>query len=359
MNNIDLFIGNFVDSNTKELPDGVSFAGNYYQEKIRLILNITYSLSLFYGDNKNIYESSDEIEYVVLKRRRHVYNILYIIKNIRNLSKKRNRNKTILFYNLSAYSLIYFIYYVFFVKSKVVVLLADSGFLLEKKVISRLISKALTHAYGILSVREIPEIRRFKSKVEIMPGIISNDLLPVESKKIPNTVLLSGSLGITTGLILALEYFSKQTQLKLNITGIPYLMSNLEFEKTLEKYKSNNISYLGVLDYKDYISVLTSVEFTLSLRNPKEIEHQYNFPSKILEYMSYGNIVISSLKYPELIDDIYIKTEFSLNGLNECFEKILNTSIYERELLSSNARNFVKNHFSEEVLTTKIEYLFK
>lgn len=359
MNEIDLFIGNFIDSDTNKLPNGVSLAGNYYQKKIRSILNISSSISLFYSENDKGYEYSDKVENIILKRRRHVFNVFNIIKSLKKLSKNRKKNKTILFYNLSIYSLVYYIYYVFFIKAKVVILLTDAGFLLEKNVISRLLSKFMSYAYGILALREIREIRKFRSKVEIMPGIISKDLLLHESKKISNTVLLSGSLGATTGLILALEYFSSQTQLKLYITGVPYLISDLEFEGILNKYKSNSISYLGVLDYKDYISVLTSAEFTLSLRNPKEIEHQYNFPSKILEYMSYGNIVISSLKYPELIDDIYIKTDYSLNGLKECFEKILCTSANERDLLASNARNYVKNHFSEEVLMLKIENLFK
>jgi hypothetical protein len=359
MKNIDLFIGHFIDSDTKELPIGVSFAGNYYQKKVRSILNINHSLSIFFGDKGKTYESNNKTSYIVLRKRRYVFNFLCLVKNILKFPFKRIKNTTILFYNLNIYSLFYFISYILFTKARVVVLLTDAGFLLEKNIISQIISKALSYSYGILTLREISDLRKFKSKVEVMPGIILKEVFSIESKKIPNTVLLSGSLGITTGLLLALEYFSNQSKLKLIITGVPYLMSNIEFERILEKYKSNFISYLGVLDYKDYINVLTSSEFSLSLRNPKDVEHQYNFPSKILEYLSYGNIVISSLKYPEIFDNIYFKTEFSINGLNECFEQILGTSGIDRELLSTNARNFVKNYCSEEVLKAKIYNLFE
>jgi glycosyltransferase involved in cell wall biosynthesis len=356
---VDLLIGHFIDSDTKVLPIGISFAGNYYQEKTRSILNIRHSISLIYEERDKKFNSNDKIEYIALKQKRHIFNIFKIVKHILGLSWRGGKGKTILFYNLSIYSLIFYIYYVFITKARVVVILADAGFIIEKNITSRMISKALSYANGILTLREIQELRGYKSKIEIMPGIITKNLPSIESKKIPNTVFLSGSLGVTTGLILALEYFSNQSQLKLFITGVPYSMSNLEFERILEKYKSDNINFLGVLDYKEYIIALTSIEFGLSLRNPKEIEHQYNFPSKILEYMSHGSIVISSLKYPELIDDIYFSSEYSVEGLSDCFEKILKISINDRKILSKNARNFVKSQFSEEVLKIKIDNLFK
>ena len=73
--------------------------------------------------------------------------------------------------------------------------------------------------------------------------------------------------------------------------------------------------------------------------------------------MSYGNIVVSSLKYPELKDDVYYFTSYSIPGLNECFNTVLATSKGDRELLSSNARYFVETNFSGEVLKAKIEKL--
>ncbi len=359
MKNIDLFLGHFIDCDTKEMPIGISFASNYYQQKIKSILNINHSISIFYGENNKKYETKNEVEYLILKQHKHIANIFHIVKHILALPTKEKKSKTILFYNLNIYTILYFLYFKFIKKAKVVVLLADAGFLVEKNIISQLVSKVLSYSNGILTLREISELRKFKSNIEVMAGIISNNLISNESEKNPNTVLLSGSLGTTAGLFLALEYFSNQSQFKLYITGVPYLMSNLEFEKILLKYKSDYISYLGILDYNDYIRVLCSCEFSLSLRNPNDIEHNYNFPSKILEYMSYRNIVISSLKYPELSDEIYYQTEYSIKSLNDCFQNILDTPIFERKLLSEKAQIFVKNNFSEEVLKNKIENLFQ
>ena len=278
MEKIDLFIGHFSEGGTTDLPAGVSFAGNYYQNKIRSILKINHSVSVFYGGKNKKYESNDGFENVVLKQGSNISNILHIVRHLLTISSKVKVHSTILFYNLNIYTLFYFAYFKFIKKAKVVVLLADAGFLLEHGRISQLVSKALSFSHGILTLREIPELRKFKSKIEVMPGIISKDRYFIETEKTPNTVLLSGSLGITTGLVLALEYFSNQSQLKLIITGVPYLMSNAEFESLLSRYKNRNIEYLGILDYKEYIKVSTSCEFGLSLRNPNDIEHHYNFP---------------------------------------------------------------------------------
>lgn len=353
------FVGSFIENDVYELPVGCSFAGNYYQNKVRSIININHSISIIYGNNNIEYKSNDAILYIVLKKGRHFYNIISVIKQLLLLNKNVNVSDSILFYNINIYSLFYLAYYRLINRAKVIVLLADSGFLVENGILSLLLSKALTYSNGILSLREIPELRKMKTKIEIMPGIVSKEAFTfITSKRIENTVLLSGSLGITTGFILALEYFSTQSKLKLIITGVPYLISNLEFESILGKYESENISYLGVLGYKDYINILYSSEFSLSLRNPADVEHEYNFPSKILEYMSYGSLVISSIRYLELEDNIYYRTDYSIEGLELCFDKLSIATNQEKELVSMNAKEFVNKHCSEEVLITKINNLY-
>ena len=121
MAKIDLFIGQFIEGEQQELPVGVSFAGNYYQKKVRSILSIAHSISIIYGDKNQIVESKKEIEYIFLSQRRHVFNILTIIRSILKLFIKKNRQGTVLFYNLSIYSLFLYIYFVFFSKARVVV----------------------------------------------------------------------------------------------------------------------------------------------------------------------------------------------------------------------------------------------
>jgi hypothetical protein len=356
--NIDLFVGNFIDSDTTNLPKGISLAGNYYQQKIRLILNIKYSITVYYKERRFDYKSNHNLQYVGLRRGYILYNVIIIINSIIRLTNKKNI-KTVIFYNIDCYNLLYFIYLKLFGKTNIVVILADAGFLLSNKILNRILSKALSFANGILALREIAKLHEYKLLIEIMPGIIIHEELYPESRKITNTVFMSGSLGETTGLFLALDYFSSQSVFKLVMTGNPYLISQNEFDILLSKYKCDKIEYRGVLKYEEYIKVLSSCEYGLSLRNPKDIEHQNNFPSKILEYMSYGNIVVSSLTYPELPNDTYYTTEFTLEGLQKSFDNILKSTKSEREFFSKNAKYLIEQKFSEKVFKSKINNLIR
>jgi hypothetical protein len=74
----------------------------------------------------------------------------------------------------------------------------------------------------------------------------------------------------------------------LFITGRPYEYKDSAFDELIEYYTSrfDNIKHLGLLDYEEYLVILDKCDIALSLRNPLDKEHQFNFPSKILEYLS-------------------------------------------------------------------------
>jgi len=294
MNNKGLFLGHFADIDSNDLPTGCSFAGNYYQLKVKSILNFKQAISLVYTDNNSNLCSTNSISYVNLRQGKLFTNLFKVISNLMRISRKTSFDYVV-FYNLSFYSLFYFFIYSLKKRVKVIVILADAGFILETNLLSIILSKSLFLADGLLSFRVIPELKKLNVKIEVMPGLISNDQSNLSFRKKKNTVLLSGSLGYTTGLDLALKFFSCQNDFTLIITGRPYEMKKDEFELLINKYKANTIEYLGAVEYNDYKTILSTCEFGLSLRNPAEMEHRTNFPSKILEYMSFGCIVISSI----------------------------------------------------------------
>ncbi len=355
---IDLFVGQFTENDATPIPVGVSFAGNYYQRKLRSVVNIEHSLSLIYSEDRNAYVSNHDLEYVHLRQDKIVFNLYSVLKHLRLISRNRKRIKKVLFFNLNFYSLFFYYYLVLFRTTKIVVLLADAGFIVEKNFKSRILRYSLKYASGFLALRDFPELRKFKVKIEVMPGIVTDTQVDFQSPRISNTVLLSGSLGVTMGLLLALEFFSKQKDLKLIISGMPYLMSDAELQEIIRKYNCEQIRFLGALDYSEYVKILNTTEFSLNLRNPVDIEHNYNFPSKILEYMASGLIVISTVKYPELPDALYYYTEYSVSGLNDCFHKILDMNIEHKVSNKTNAYNYVINHLSGDVLKSKIFGLY-
>ena len=151
---------------------------------------------------------------------------------------------------------------------------------------------------------------------------------------------------------------SNETIIYNSLYGSMATFDNVEFSSAkmiLENPNANNIEYLGVLEYEDYQEILSSCEFGLSLRNPSEMEHRMNFPSKILEYMSFGCIAISSISYSELNKDTYLLTEYSIEGMQFFFKNILiDFNDLKRALIIKKALIEIENNYSANVFKSKI-----
>jgi hypothetical protein len=320
------------------------------------IFNPNVSVSLVYEHKAKPSQANHHTLFIPLKHHRPLYNLGKIILSLITKFPK-DGVQNILFYNFTLYYIPIFVYYRLIRNKKVVVIVADAPFLVGNNILNLLHVKLIKMATGIVTLRKIPELNSAKTRNEVVPGIISQMLFNRINVKKNNTVIMSGSLGLTTGLLLALEFFSTQDKYKLFITGKPYLMTDQVLISHLERYQSDSISYLGVLDYREYIELLSSCQIGLSLRNPADIEHEFNFPSKIIEYISCEAMVITSLDYPELDKSTYMKTEFSISGLQDCFNKIDGMSLLERKIQAENSRKIIYNLCAEDTIKEKIERL--
>jgi glycosyltransferase involved in cell wall biosynthesis len=153
-----------------------------------------------------------------------------------------------------------------------------------------------------------------------------------------------------------LNFFSTHTDYELYISGKPYCYSQNEFDGLLEKYvnKSTNIRYLGLLPLNEYYEVLNSVDIALSFRDSNDLQHDYNFPSKILEYLSFGKIVISTKKYPDIDDKLYFHTQANSESLKVTLDSIFLMS--KKDLIERNTfvYNYLIESFTEKALINSI-----
>lgn len=231
---------------------------------------------------------------------------------------KLRASSCIWFYNISPHTIILFTLLQHFTNSKTCLILADHTPTRSIFSLQYWIGKTIWKAHAIISLSARTEYRthaRFAS----IPGII----IPIQKTgahvNSQPYFLFSGLLGAVTGIELALETFARIPKAKLVITGH-------DGQGIVERYADRypNIEYRGFLTKDEYELVLSDAFCCLNFRNPNLEENQNNFPSKMLEYLNHGKLVISTMKYPELGDIPYMYAQYSVisctNAIHEALE---------------------------------------
>lgn len=143
------------------------------------------------------------------------------------------------------------------------------------------------------------KILKSKQKIYCMEGGISKDVYNYfgEMTEIHTPVRLnySGLLHPVMGVDLLLEAFREvaRPDVRLYISGKGPLR-----EKVLQAAKDDTrIIYTGFLSYEEYLQQLKDVDILINPRNMKLKDNDNNFPSKIMEYLATGKLIVSTKFY--------------------------------------------------------------
>ncbi|WP_428329100.1 hypothetical protein [Mucilaginibacter sp.] len=299
---------------------------------------------------------NDKIEYIASRSfpNRSVFKALNILaenfKIIFSIIKRGENN--IWFYNLTPQViLIYSVLRLLFRKKCFIVLADFTPELFRNKVALQL----MRYSNGVISLSfEAKDMIGSKVSVIVKPGILGD--LPKQKSIRPiqrNNFLFSGSLSKYTGIELALQTFSNTPSLNLFISGIG------ESEQLINEYaaKYPNITYCGYLSFQEYVKVLDSVDFVLSLRDVSMGRNKYNFPSKIIEYFLHEKIVVSTKSYPTLDADVYFCCDYDEPSLKELLLKINQLSDDNIRSVQTGARNFAIDNLSNNSWATAVSQL--
>ena len=121
-------------------------------------------------------------------------------------------------------------------------------------------------------------------------SVFSTYEVPKWGKK--KIVLYSGMLSKVTGVDLLIKVF-KQSKLKnyeLWITG----KGELEDEVRQASQENNNIKFEGFVSNSEFYEILSKADIVINPRNMNFTQNMNNFPSKILEYLASGRVVVST-----------------------------------------------------------------
>lgn len=167
-----------------------------------------------------------------------------------------------------------------------------------KRVIAKKISNTFKKFDGVVFLSpSLMDKTKIKKSALINGGIEEKDFRDFTIPKSENTIniLYSGLLSEVTGVDLLIKVieifdFKKYKNVKFVITG----KGPLEDEVRTAARNNDKVKYYGFLSRQQYLGYLKTSNILLNPRNMNLDQNQNNFPSKIIEYIASGRIIVST-----------------------------------------------------------------
>jgi hypothetical protein len=355
MNNF-VFVGQFVSKEDSLKDKRISQAGNNYQLKFVELLNpcLTITLLPIFIDIKGISKNpfNDNVKIIAHTLGKGIINYIYrfVIDSLSTVFViKRSKITNIFFYNLDKQNSTIIFIVKFLLKCKVYIIVADFSTYKNKSNFDKFCNWLLSKINGVIVFNSNIKVNYNQ---RISPGLISeNEIVFPHKHNLNKNVIMSGSLGATNGLEIVLNAFKRKSDWNLYITGRLYRYTENEFNSLIQDcHQYKNIHYMGLLSYEQYLNILDKCDITISLRNPNDLEHQYNFPSKILEYLSKSKLVISSILYDDLPKEFLFHSDFNPIALNKVLDKISSLDSDYINKLKLDIYNYLKMNYTQSSL---------
>lgn len=191
-----------------------------------------------------------------------------------------------------------------------------------KNEIKRNIFRILNRSFDkyILFSESMSEYIPSKKKCIVLEGFAPEiSCNAIRSKK--NIAMYAGGLAADNGIQLMIEAANRLDTLdELWICGVG------DCQNIVENSVNEKICYFGRVDNKTVVNMENQATVLLNLRDPSDPLTRFSFPSKIMEYMASGTLVLSTKLMgisKEYYDYIYVLEDYTVEGvcklLNEMF----------------------------------------
>lgn len=301
-----IICGPAIDAETEKKLSGASpAAGRFLNNMIDALKYNAYDVEKavyisYPVIDKSVYKLAEDSQNIVVFKDKYI--LPSVIKFRKKLQNDLAPGDIVVFYNMS---------YMYFGLTKVVkknkaypvLMLADYTDYHEeknpiKKVLAKLCEESFKEFDSVISLANFEE-KQFKKNVnlEVLRGGINFNYFkdikqPQYNEDKPLVFMYAGLLSNVTGVDILLETMKlvKAQNLKLLISG------KGELEKKVEEYAATDsrVTYLGFLDVDDYYKQLNDVNIFINPRNMGLTQNKNNFPSKILEYLATGRVILST-----------------------------------------------------------------
>lgn len=153
----------------------------------------------------------------------------------------------------------------------------------------------------------------------------------------PITFMYSGLLNYVTGVNLLLDAMKRVERQDIRL----WISGKGELEKAVKAAAEGDdrISYLGHLPYNEYIQKLQEADVLVNPRDMSLAENQNNFPSKIMDYLAAGKVIVSTrfAGWERFRENIFF-CESNVSGIKKCLEKAISKNANTKSVFCVNRK---------------------
>lgn len=358
-----LFIGNYTDEATYQIitQQGIrdlSQAARLFQQ--RLINSLAEQsddfrvISVLPTDSRihlpeTITEKKTDIK-VVPVANGSVGSMLQAMKRIRELVKKSGRDTRVLMYAVNPIALLPLLQMKKRYDLELITICPELPiFRRYRKTITnrakRFLLKTLNEKFDkyILFSEPMKDYLPPNRKYMVIEGFAPDNLYePIKKEK--NIAMYAGGLAADNGIELMLKVAERSESIdELWICGVG------DCRELVENNTSCKIKYFGRLENFQVIELERKAKVLLNLRNPEDPLTSFSFPSKVLEYMSSGTLVLSTKLNgisKEYYNYIVTVDDYTLEAITDSLEMIFNMNDDKYLEMTKKASEFIKKKTS-------------
>jgi glycosyltransferase involved in cell wall biosynthesis len=173
-------------------------------------------------------------------------------------------------------------------------------------------------------------------------------------------IVYTGSLNRYGGIDLLLDAFKLlKGNYRLVISG----RGEWEGKVRAAVAQDDRIAYVGFLSDNEYRALLRRATVLINPRPSNIPENEYNFPSKLLEYLASGRPVISTATAhvaEEYGDKVFLLREETPQALARLIEQVCSLSEEERKIIGQRGREYVINFKNWDIQGQRVyQFLIK
>lgn len=181
-----------------------------------------------------------------------------------------------------------------------------------------------------------------------MEGGVNEDLVNRGNRRnppVPGTIFYSGDLAVYCGVQLLLDAFALLEGEKYEL----WLTGRGPLQGTVEQAAKHDprIRYFGFVSRAEYLDMLEQAKVLVNPRLSSRPESPYNFPSKLLEYLASGRLVISTASSDleeEYGDKVFLLREETPEALARLIEDVCDRVPAELEAVGARGRAYMLAH---------------